>query len=245
MIGIIIQARLGSTRFPKKILKKFGSETILSFLINRLLVLNIPIVVATTDNIVDDELCEYLILNNISFYRGSEDNVLQRFIETANSYDFDKIIRICSDSPFIDVDKMIDLIKTSENIDFDYLSYSYQSLPTVLCHFGVFTEIVKRSALIKLNDTYNLPDYCEHVTFGLYKNPDNFNIRLLALPESYSKYEKIRLSLDTESDYLNLLEVEKALGNDFNSSFENIAEYIINDNKLIASMELNIINNKK
>lgn len=245
MTGIIIQARLGSTRFPKKILKKFGNDTILSFLINRLLVLNIPVVVATTVNKEDDELCEYLISKNISFYRGSEENVLQRFIETANFYEFDKIIRICSDSPLIDVNKLLDLLKVSEDNNFDYLSYSYQSLPTVLCHFGVFTEIVKRCALIRLNEMYDLSDYNEHVTFGLYKNPDLFNIRLIPLPEFYSKYEKIRLTLDTESDYINLLEVKKVLGKNINSNFQNIAEYIINDNKLILSMESNIINNKK
>src|SRR5690554_4950371 len=103
MLGIIIQARLGSTRFPKKILKPFGESTLLLYLIDRLKRLSLPIVVATTTNEIDDELCEYLKKNRIEYFRGSENNVLQRYIDTANQFGFTEIIRVCSDSPLIDL----------------------------------------------------------------------------------------------------------------------------------------------
>ncbi len=103
-IGIIIQARLGSTRLPGKILKQFyGEKTLLETVISNVQkVGETKIIVATSVNPNNDLLASFLQERGIPFYRGSEDDVLSRFIGAAEVNGFDGIVRICSDNPFLD-----------------------------------------------------------------------------------------------------------------------------------------------
>ncbi len=78
--GIVIQARLGSTRLPKKVLLSITKcDNLLQLIVNKLRRLNLPVVVATTDNIKDDELVTFLETNQIDYYRGEEQNVLKDY----------------------------------------------------------------------------------------------------------------------------------------------------------------------
>lgn len=99
--GIIIQARLGSTRLPGKILKDFyGGKTLLETVIENLKKTGAKIIVATSVNPNNDKLETFLKERNITVFRGSEDDVLSRFIEAAEANGVDGIVRICSDNPF-------------------------------------------------------------------------------------------------------------------------------------------------
>ena len=102
--GIIIQARLGSTRLPRKILKEFyGEKTLLETVISNLQkVAGVKIIVATSVNPNNDELESFLNKRDITVFRGSEDDVLSRFIGAAEANGIDGIVRICSDNPFLD-----------------------------------------------------------------------------------------------------------------------------------------------
>lgn len=246
MIGIIIQARLASTRLPKKILKPFGESNLLLFLIKRLEnSLNIPIVVATSTSNSDDELCDFLRENNIKYFRGSETDVLQRFIDTANEFKFDSIIRVCSDSPLIDIQLLKDLIQKWDKSKLDYLSYSLEGKPTVLCHFGVFAEFTSLSALKKINNLFDNEYYREHVTYGIYNNLDVFNIELIELLDDFKEYSNIRLTVDTLDDYNNLLHIYNMLSDFKTISFLDLAKRIVMDEDLVKNMKLNIDNNIK
>ncbi|MDB4710952.1 hypothetical protein OAF16_04405, partial [Flavobacteriales bacterium] len=103
--GIIIQARTGSTRLPNKIILPFYKEKgILELIVERInKYTDIPIVVATTKNPKDDAIVKIASKNGVGCYRGSENNVLSRFIETAKKNNFKNIIRICADNPFLDI----------------------------------------------------------------------------------------------------------------------------------------------
>ena len=103
-IGIIIQARMGSTRLPGKILKPFyGGKTLLETLLDDLhKVEGAKVIVATSVNENNDKLVTFLKEKGELVFRGSENDVLDRFIKAAEINDVDGIVRICSDNPFMD-----------------------------------------------------------------------------------------------------------------------------------------------
>ena len=107
MIGCIIQARINSTRFPKKILKNLDEENnVLEFVINQLKHSKKidKIVIATTTLIEDNTIEELAKTNNCDFFRGSENNVLNRVLNAANKFRVKIILEITADSIFIDFD---------------------------------------------------------------------------------------------------------------------------------------------
>src|SRR5699024_2849478 len=116
---------LGSTRLPKKVLKPFYNTTLLGYLIKQLEPLGLKIIVATTDTLQDIELVDYLQANNTPFFRGSENDVLGRFIDAAKSNHLTHIVRVCSDNPFMDIDYLFRLMTLFEQQDTsDYVSFS-------------------------------------------------------------------------------------------------------------------------
>tara|TARA_X000000368_G_scaffold419092_1_gene422387 strand:+ start:16662 stop:18704 length:2043 start_codon:yes stop_codon:yes gene_type:complete len=118
-IVAIIQARNGSSRFPKKILKKIGKLTLIEILLKRISLskrIN-KVVVATTRSSSDNSLIKILMKRKIDFYRGDENNVLNRYYEAAKKFNADIVVRITGDCPVIDpkiVDEVIDLYLASK-----------------------------------------------------------------------------------------------------------------------------------
>ena len=113
-VGIIIQARMGSTRLPGKILKPFHeNHSILDIILDKFHeIKGAKVIVATSTNEENDALEEYLISRGENVFRGSENDVLERFIDAAEKYDVDSIIRICSDNPFLDSEGIQELVTT-------------------------------------------------------------------------------------------------------------------------------------
>ena len=120
----IIQARLGSKRYPNKVLEKVNGDTLISILINRLSDSKQldKVVVATTDSDKDDRLYEEV--NNLGYkcYRGDEDNVLKRYFDVAVKEKADAIVRITGDCPLIDPSIVDEVIKKFRDNKFDYIS---------------------------------------------------------------------------------------------------------------------------
>ena len=103
-ISIIIQARMGSSRLPNKVLLRYKNLSILDILINRLKNTRLidKIIIATTNNKEDIKIVNYCKNNNIKYFRGSECDVLSRYYYAAKKYKIKNIIRITSDCPLID-----------------------------------------------------------------------------------------------------------------------------------------------
>ena len=123
-IVAIIQARLGSTRFPEKVFANLVGKPLIWHIINRLKYsqkIN-TIVLATTNTGRDDELAKWAEIESVNLYRGSENNVLERFYFAAKQYSADIIVRITADDPFKEpmiIDKVIEKL-LSEKLDFAY-----------------------------------------------------------------------------------------------------------------------------
>ena len=104
MIGAIIQARMGSSRLPGKVLKNVDGMTLLEYQISRIKKSkNInKIIVATTINNIDDEIADFCKNRDISYFRGSENDVLSRYYDCAKLNKIETIVRITADCPLID-----------------------------------------------------------------------------------------------------------------------------------------------
>lgn len=196
MTSAIIQARLGSTRLQGKVLKNLNGKPLIEQIINRLKYCkNVDnIVLATTNNEVDDKLVSWCKKNNILCFRGDENNVLKRYYDAATHYNSDIIIRITADDPFKDpevIDSVIDLLKTND------LDFAYNNNPPSFPE-GLDTEVFTYSAIKQAAEAETTDFEKEHVTQYFYHNPQIFNCKNLSYKENISH---IRLTVDTEQDF--------------------------------------------
>ena len=103
-LGIIIQARSNSSRLPNKVVLPFyKNKGILELIIEKLKNTNYKIFIATTINKDDDVIEQIALKNNLQYFRGSEKNVLSRFIRIAQENNLKYVLRVCSDNPFINI----------------------------------------------------------------------------------------------------------------------------------------------
>lgn len=199
-IVAIIQARLGSTRLPGKVLMDLCGEPIIFHIHNRLkgsrLINNI--IIATTNHHKDDLLHDWAYKNEINCFRGSDDNVLSRYYYAATEAEADVIVRITADDPFKDVnliDSVIDLL-LNEELDFACNNFP-PSFPEGL-DVEVFTYSALKVAFDNSNDSFEK----EHVTQYFYRNANLFKMKNFAY---HSDISYLRLTVDTKND-LNLAE---------------------------------------
>lgn len=194
----IIQARMGSSRLPGKVMKKICGKSVLQHDIERIrLVENIDdIVIATTNKSIDDEIVEEAKRLNIKYFRGEEQDVLSRYYNSAKESKSDIIVRITSDCPLIDFDVTKDTINLLlYNMDkYDYVSNTLErSFPR-----GLDTEVFKWSVLEDINYKAINKNDREHVTKYIYENPDIYRLGSYTNKIDLSKY---RWTLDTEEDF--------------------------------------------
>lgn len=248
-ITFIIQARLGSTRLPGKILLPFyEGKSILTLLIDKLKQFgHTKIVLATSINPVNDPLIAMAEDCEIKYFRGSENDVLRRFIDAADYFKASKIIRICSDNPFLDVDSINRLIDfVTNNYQYDYVSFNVNGTPSIKTHYGFWTEYVTLEALKKVALLTDEPLYHEHVTNYIYTHPESFNFHLLNTPSILLSHDKVRLTIDTESDFNNAQMIYKELVKTSSyPTIEQVIHYLDNHPYYYKTMEQEIHKNSK
>lgn len=199
--AFILQARMGSSRLPKKILLPFfNSMSILDIIINKLKLISDNIILATSVSDENNILEEYAANAGIMCFRGDEDNVLQRFINASKFFNITEIIRVCSDNPFLDTDEVKRLYYRSNSFDYDYISFKIGGLPSIQTHYGFWAEYVRLDTLELINKSTKEKIFHEHVTNYIYTHEKLFNIEWLV--PKYAINEKIRLTIDTEADFV-------------------------------------------
>ncbi|WP_142414612.1 cytidylyltransferase domain-containing protein [Hathewaya massiliensis] len=204
----IMQARMGSTRLPGKVLKKICGKTVLEHDINRLKKINNidEIVIATTTLEKDNAIVEESERLNAKYFRGSEEDVLSRYYYAAKKYNADAIVRVTSDCPLIDWAVSEKIIQCYlDNIDkYDYVSNTIErTYPR-----GLDTEVFSFKALEKAFKESNLERDREHVTPYIW---DNSNIFRLYYYKNDIDYSELRWTLDTEEDFELINKIYKLL----------------------------------
>lgn len=246
--GIIVQARLGSTRLPRKILKEFyGGKTLLETVISNLQkVAGAKIIVATSVNPNNDELESFLKERNVVVFRGPEDDVLSRFIGAAEANGVNGIVRICSDNPFLDWHGVAALIEKAKTSDADYIGYRINNTPSIKTHFGFWGEYVTLNALKRVATTTDERPAHEHVTIHIYTHPDEYKCEWIECPDFLQGRNDIRLTVDNIEDFENAQAVFKTLYETSpNFGLEEVVKYIDEHAELRDSMKQMIENNQK
>ena len=206
--GIIIQARMKSSRFYGKILRKINNKTLLDILILRLNKLKEvdKIIVATSKSVVDKKIVNLCEKNNYDYFVGSENNVQSRYYGAAKKYNVSNIIRITSDCPLID----INIIKKIKKLYYSKKRKKYVSnviFPTYPDGMDVEMfpfELLEQRISKKISKFEK-----EHVTpFFINQKKKDDNL-------FYSNnYSKLRLTVDTKDDYLIIKKIIKHFDND-------------------------------
>lgn len=247
-LGIIIQARLGSTRLPGKILKPFHDDKcILDIILDKLhQVTDAKVIVATTTDHSNDPLVAHLRSNKELVFRGSENDVLDRFIKAANKHRLEGIIRICSDNPFIDSDGIVALIEKAQRSNAQYIGFRINGLPSIKTHFGFWGEYVTLDALKQVAASTNELPAHEHVTIHIYTHPEDYQCEWIDCPDFIQGRNDIRLTVDTQEDFENAQQVYADLTKEnHNFGLEEIVNYINEHEEIQASMKRIITQNTK
>ena len=222
----IIQARLGSSRLPGKVLKKLGNKTVIEHVVNRTKrIENLDkVIVATTESKLDDELVKYLKEKEITFFRGSEEDVLQRYYYAALEYNAETIIRITSDCPLIDPDVSSKMLKIYLESDYDMVSNASSDSKNRTFPRGLDTEIFSFELLKRAYKNADKKYQREHVTPYLYENEKN--IFFYKNKVDYSNY---RWTLDTPEDYSMLKDIFENFNDENEIRFKNIINFLENN----------------
>ena len=191
-IGVVILSRFSSNRLPGKALMEIGGKPILQYIIERIsqVVDTEKIVIATSVENSDDKIEQFAQKTGINCFRGSLDNVAERFFEAGKNKKWDYIVRINGDNIFLD---MITIAKTGK---YDFITnVKDRTFPK-----GMSIEILKlsyfESLLLQINKEEK---YKEHVTLYAYDYPsdNNFYYMNSLLPEASG----IQMALDTKEDF--------------------------------------------
>lgn len=176
MIGCIIQARMGSSRLPKKVMKKIDNDyTVLDYVIQQIKSSESieKIIVATTILEQDNIIYDYLSSQKYEVFRGSSEDVLDRFYQCAKKFSIDTVVRITADNPLIDP-KIIDTAIT------EYKNGKYDLVTNTLKRtfpFGTEVEVFSFKILEKSWQNAKKPSEREHVTPFIWNKQNGFNIK--------------------------------------------------------------------
>jgi spore coat polysaccharide biosynthesis protein SpsF len=221
----------------------YENKSILEIIVEKIMIFfpHFPLIVATSNESQDDKIVKFAEDYGIDYYRGSEKNVLSRFVEASKKHNLKTVIRICADNPFLDIDSLsvlLDFHKNSQE-EYDYISYKDdKNVPVIKKHYGFFCEIVKLEALQKIMQQTNDNLYLEHVTNYLYQNK-SFNIKLVDLPSYLNNKSHLRFTVDDILDFNNLKMLYSQYV-DLNYSLKKLLSYLKSKPDIIKDMKSNI-----
>lgn len=191
----IIQARLGSTRLPRKVLAEILGRPLLAVLLDRVRDAKKvdEFVIATTDRPHDAAVAELAGAEGVACYRGSEDDVLDRFYQAAKLHDADVILRLTGDNPLMDAELVDWIAEEFWQASLDYAAISHEhGFPP-----GIGGEIFTMNALEQAWRETSEPNQREHVTSFIYRQPQRFRCAKLGCETDYSQ---ARATVDTPGD---------------------------------------------
>jgi spore coat polysaccharide biosynthesis protein SpsF len=200
----IIQARMGSSRLPGKVLRPLGGHPVIWHVVDRCCRSSVDAVwVATSDTPADDVLAEWCARNGVACYRGSEDDVLSRYVAIAMLTQAERLVRVTGDCPLIApeiINLLLDILNDSA-VDYVHVK-AEEKYPDALPR-GLNTEVFWRRTLEALQQRATSASHREHVTLLVEDISQGFHIRRVPAPEGMAR-PGVRLTLDTPDDYVML-----------------------------------------
>ncbi len=218
----IVQARMSSTRYPGKVLAPLaGQPMILRQLerIQRAKSLD-AIVVATSTDASDDELAEIVKASGFDVVRGDLNDVLARFIQVIDQYQPETVVRLTADCPLISPQVIDEVVARFNKGDCDYASNNM----TPTYPDGLDVEVVKASVLQEVYESSTDKNEREHVTLGVYRQPDKYLIVNVAGEVDLSH---LRWTVDTPEDYAFVKAIyDELYPKNSNFDFDDVMSYL-------------------
>lgn len=238
-IVAIVQARMGSTRRPGKVLADIHGKPLLGRLLDRLNATKLlnEIVVATTINNEDDILVEWLLSNNIKFFRGSEEDVLDRYYQCAHQFNADIIVRITADDPLKDpgvINHAIEMYLKNDSADY----VSNTIIPTY--PEGIDVEVFSFNTLHKAHGLATKKSDREHVTPYIWRNREQFNLLNFSAKIDMSSF---RLTVDYEEDLTVVIAIFGHFLEQPLIGYQDIVEFL-NNSPNVAAINSGILRNE-
>lgn len=199
-VVVIAQARMGSSRLPGKVLAQAGGQSLLEHLLQRLARSRFApaVVIATTTAPADDALEREALRLGAGVFRGSEDDVLDRYLGAARASDAEVVVRVTADCPLLDpqeLDRVIEeFLKHAGQVD--YVTNQQGNVRRI--PRGLDVEVMSRAALERAGREATAPGDREHVTPYLYREPGRFRTLFSHYP--HGDHSALRLTVDTPED---------------------------------------------
>ena len=197
-IGAIIEARMSSTRLPGKVLFQVKNKTMLELIINRIkLVKKIDkLIIATTNNSNDNKIVNWCKSKKIIFFRGSEENVINRVYLAAKKNNLDIVILITGDCPLVDHNIISQVLSIYLNNNADYVSNNHiRTYPD-----GMDVQVFNFKSLKKSHNLVKSKLEREHVTLNIRRNPKIFKPIYVMAPNCLH-WPELGLTLDEIGDF--------------------------------------------
>ena len=246
-LGIIIQARLTSSRLPGKVLKPFyQNQSILAIIVHQAQKHfgKDNVWVATSESPENDPVEKFCNENGAKCFRGDENDVLSRFQSIIQKEAYDYVFRICADNPFLDVQSFHTLLDSCH--DEDYVSFANsEGTPTIKTHFGIWAELVKSSTLLNLSELNIDFFFKEHVTNYIYTHQDDYKVNLQPIPQLFQGRNDIRLTIDTPEDFATAQTLFAKVYDGVNVDYNKLVALIDEDQSVQEKMKTEIEKNGK
>lgn len=218
---VIIQARMGSSRLPGKVLKPLGSVDVLTYVTLRCQQISnvADMIVATSTLKQDDAIVKWCKKHHITVCRGSERDVLDRYVQCAKQYNPDYVMRVTADCPFVDYEmanEVVALMKTAQVDIIDLVGDIPRGLAVELLSFDALNYIHKHGKELR---------HREHVTYYAYEYRDEFTRMEYEVPQN-RRHSQLRITLDTQEDYELCQNIANHFANPLVSSVE-VINYLL------------------
>lgn len=195
-----IEARMGSSRLPEKTLKKvYNDTTLLELVVKRFELCNNidAVVVATTIEKQDDKIALWCDKNGVLYHRGSEDDVLDRVVKTAQKFDADVIVQMGADSAYLDFELIDELIDIYKDGSYDYICNDME----LTYPLGIYGHIVNVEKLTQVNNKINLTqEDREDVVRYIWEHPKEYKMLNIKATDELN-YPNLRLTVDYPEDF--------------------------------------------
>ena len=234
----IIQARMGSRRLPGKVMMQLGPKTVIEHVVGRLKQAKTidEVVVATTDGAKDEVIITWCLDNEVLFYRGSENDVLDRYYQAAIKFDADVIVRITADCPMIDPEIVDIIVEGFLSGDFDGYGLSGEYPDGLDCQVFKFSALKQAwTEAILASDREHVGSYIENT------NPKSFKLGSMSVLKQLGHH---RWTLDEPEDYefLRLLVSDLCKKNE-NFRTQDVLDHL-DENPKLLSINSNIVRNQ-
>jgi aminopeptidase-like protein/spore coat polysaccharide biosynthesis protein SpsF (cytidylyltransferase family) len=206
----LVQARMGSKRFPGKMLMPLGGRPILEWVLHRVKQARTldKVVLATSDTTADEGLADLARANGVKVFRGSENDVLARFAGAAKEAGASIVVRICADNPFVDPREIDRLVTYFAGSSCDYACNHQDRLGSRYAD-GFGAEILRTSLLKSIAEKVTEARHREHVTLYLWEHASEYRLCAVAAPDELA-FPELRFDIDTPGDLVRLERLVRA-----------------------------------